>query len=713
MIVLSQRGRYMMINNEFKETQMKRKQKILIVDDTEINRAILTDMLEDEYIIIEAEDGIHAIDILHTDTEIDLILLDIMMPRMDGFEVLTIMNQYHWIEDVPVIMISAENASSYVNQAYGLGVTDYINRPFDETIVRRRVVNTLMLYGKQKKLAQMVTDQIYENEKQSKIMINILSNIVEFRNGESGLHVLHIYTLTNMLLNRLVEKTDKYDLTYSDISLISTASSLHDIGKLTIPDEILNKPGKLTPEEFEVIKTHSVAGASMLKTLPFYKNEPIVKVSYEICHWHHERYDGRGYPDALKGDEIPISAQIVALADVYDALISDRVYKKAIPHEEAIKMILNEECGVFNPLLLECLIDISDHIQDKLQNDPLATTDPIKHHNISSNILQHKEFLASERTLQLLENERTKYQFLALMSREIQFEYIEATHIVTFSDWGTKQLGLTKCAIDPYHSSELQHIIGINNLRVLDRLLRSTTPESPDIHHDFQIQIGDEQRWYHFICHATWLLEDTPQYMGAVGKVIDINEERSQLIKLQHLVQHDSLTQLLTHSCAKEQIQKSFIDEPDSKFALIILDLDNFKQVNDSRGHMFGDKILCYTAECLKNCLSNNGIIARVGGDEFLVFFKYNDNLLEFVEQIFQSIYGEYEGFSISVSMGISTTEKANNQYDILFEQSDQALYAAKSAGRGIFRLYDDSMKDIFSTISVIESELMVNNITE
>ena len=679
------------------------KQKILIADDSEINRAILADMLEEEYTILEAEDGIQAIDFLQTDTQIDLVLLDIMMPRMDGFEVLNIMNQYHWIEDIPVIMISAETSPSYVNRAYGLGVTDYINRPFDEAIVQRRVVNTLMLYGKQKKLAQMVTDQIYENEKQNILMVNILSQKVEFGNGESGPHVIHIHALTKLLLNCLVQKTNKYNLNYSDISLISTASALHDIGKITIPDHILNKPGPLTPEEFKIIQTHSMAGANMLEALPFYKDEPIVTISYEICRWHHERYDGKGYPDGLQGEEIPISAQIVSLADVYDALTSERVYKKAYSQEKAIEMIINGECGTFNPLLLECLTEIASRITIELQNDPLQLTHGMELHNISTELSRHKELSASERTLSLLERERTKYQFLALMSREIQFEYTEATHIVTISDWGAKQLGISQVTMDAYQDTQLIHMIGKNSLIKLDQLLRQTTPESPDIQQDFQLFVDGEWRWYHFICRATWLLENPPQYLGAVGKVIENDEEHNEFLKLQHMAWHDSLTQLLTHTCAKEQIQQLFLNKPESNFALILLDLDNFKLVNDSKGHLFGDKVLCYTSECISKCIHDYDIAARVGGDEFMIFFEYQNDVLSFVRQLFENVCGTYDNFQISVSIGVSTTDTADYDYEQLFKQADQALYSAKSDGRGKYQLYHYSMKDMFSSISAID----------
>ena len=329
---------------------MSDKEKILIADDSAMNRAILTEMLGDGYEILEAENGRQAVAILQSATDIDLLLLDIMMPEMDGFEVLAMMNKYHWIDEVPVIMISAENASSYVERAYDLGATDYISRPFDMAVVRRRVINTLMLYAKQKRLVRLVAEQVYEKEKSNSTMINILSHIVEFRNGESGMHVLHIQTATDILLHTLVQKTDKYHLTAADISLISTASALHDIGKINIPESILNKPGRLTKEEFEVMKTHTTIGSEILEKLPFQQESDLVKTAYAICRWHHERWDGRGYPDGLKGEQIPIAAQVVSMADVYDALTSERCYKKAFDHDTAVKMILNGECGQFNAL---------------------------------------------------------------------------------------------------------------------------------------------------------------------------------------------------------------------------------------------------------------------------------------------------------------------------------------------------------------------------
>ena len=346
------------------EQTNRMKPQILIIDNSEINRNLLVQMLEGEYQIIQAGDGEHGMQLLEQyGRKIALVLPNINMQGIDGFEVLSYMNRRQWIEDIPVIMISGEDTETSIRYAYDLGAVDYINSPFDAKIVYQRVTNTIKLYAKQRRLISLITDQINEKEKNNQMMIRILSQIVEFRNGESGSHVLHINKLTEMLLDRLIQKTDQYQLDGQMVSMIATASSLHDIGKICVDERILNKPGKLTKEEFEIMKTHAVIGAGMLEHLENYQDEPMIKVAHEICRWHHERYDGNGYPDGLKADEIPISAQVVSVADVYDALVSKRIYKKAFSHEKALQMILNGECGQFNPILIDCLKEISEEIK--------------------------------------------------------------------------------------------------------------------------------------------------------------------------------------------------------------------------------------------------------------------------------------------------------------------------------------------------------------
>lgn len=344
------------------------KQKILIVDDSAMNRMLLEDILEEQYDVMEAEDGMQALEILaENESDFWLVLLDIMMPEMDGFDVLNHINKHYWSDRIVVMMISSDDSPENINHAYSLGAFDYISRPFDPLIVRKRIANTLYLYARQHDLENAMKEQFYEQQKNNELMITILSHIVEFRNGESGVHIQHVKIITELLLKHLVQLTDKYSLSAEEIALIGMASAIHDIGKISIPEEILNKPGRLTDEEFAVMKTHSAIGAQMLADLPGELFEsPLVKVAYEICRWHHERYDGRGYPDGLEGKDIPISAQVVAMADVYDALTSERCYKKAFSHEEALSMILEGKCGVFNPLLLQCLTETEDKLKKLL-----------------------------------------------------------------------------------------------------------------------------------------------------------------------------------------------------------------------------------------------------------------------------------------------------------------------------------------------------------
>ena len=350
------------------ETFQSEKPSVLIVDDSEMNRIILNEMLKDEYRVLEADNGRTALDMVDRyGDELSLVLLDIIMPGMNGFEVLGELSRRTVADSLPVIMISSEDSDDVVLRAYELGASDYINRPFNARVVRRRVSNTIRLYAKQRRLTSLLSQQYNERVKNSRILIDIMAGVMELRNGESGLHVTHIEKLTELLLGCLVHRSDKFPLDNEQRSAIAMASALHDIGKMSIDDAILNKPGRLTTEEFEIMKTHTTIGADMLRELGrHHAGNALLDYAYQIARWHHERWDGKGYPDGLKGDEIPIAAQVVSVADVYDALTSVRVYKDAIPHQEAIQMILDGKCGEFNPLLLDCLLEVQDRIAETL-----------------------------------------------------------------------------------------------------------------------------------------------------------------------------------------------------------------------------------------------------------------------------------------------------------------------------------------------------------
>ena len=520
------------------------KQKILIVDDSEINRALLVDILEEQYDVAEADNGVEAIALLSKQrTDFSLLLLDIMMPEMDGFEVLAYINKYHWNNTFAVIMISADDSPVNIKRAYDLGAFDYISRPFDSTIVQRRISNTMFLYARQQRLEKIIAEQFHEQEKNNKLMISILSHIVEFRNGESGLHILHVNTITKYLLKQLVRRTDQYPLSKADISLISTASALHDIGKISISDAILNKPGRLTEEEFEVMKTHSMVGANMLLDLPIEQQEvPLVKVASEICRWHHERYDGNGYPDGLKGEEIPIAAQVVALADVYDALTSERCYKKAYSHEVALKMILEGQCGAFNPTLLLCLQEIADTLQSELMDNSSGQETK----NIYDRLFSYE-----------------KYTFLSRKQRHLQLLYI------------------------------------------------------------------------------------------------------------------DSLTSVYNRRYYDEHFQ-----DADNIQAMVVIDVDNFKHINDNYGHDIGDIVLQSIAQTVLSCVRKTDAVIRYGGDEFvIIFFSIPADIFEKkLERIRYSIdsliIDDHPELHMSVSIGgaygIGTTKK-------LFKVADNMMYQSKN----------------------------------
>ncbi len=519
--------------------------RILIVDDSEMNRDMLSDMLSDDYDIVEAADGEEALSILKERVyDIDLVLLDIIMPAVDGFGVLDVMKRYHWIDNTPVIMISSETSQSYIRKAFELGVTDYIIRPFDSFIIHKRVSNTLMLYRKQKKLLSALEEQVYENEKNNSMMINVLAHIVEFRNGESGMHVHHIKQLTSILLQNLIEKTDKYHLTENDILLISTASSLHDIGKISIDDKILNKPGRLTAEEFEVIKTHSIIGAEMLQDLHNTHNYPLFDKAYEICRWHHERYDGKGYPDGLKGEEIPISAQVTSLADVYDALTSNRCYKKAYSHEKAMEMILDGQCGAFNPVLLQCLKDcekqilaeFSDSI-DTTQDDRLLirATEELVENKISSDKIDFSAHLPIAA--------RDRWNFFSDGSGEIQFEYDAILDVLRLTKYGAKVLGLQELTMHPRGLK--QGYLGAQNIQtILDAMQSEASLEKPVVKIKKHISLNGPRRWYEIRIRTLWSNEENPKYTGILGRIIDINDSELAIVRPEYRISENDDTEI-------------------------------------------------------------------------------------------------------------------------------------------------------------------------
>ena len=495
---------------------MDKRQKILIVDDSEFNRDMLKEILGETYNYLEAENGNQAIQMIGENIGIDLMLLDINMPQMNGFEVLEIMKRSQCIEETPVIMISSEDAVDTMRKVYELGITDYITRPFDSVIVKKRVQNTLGLYMKQKHLINVVYDQVYEKEENNNIMIRILSNVLGSRNSESREHILHIKTATELMLRQLVKITDAYPMTEADISLITTASSLHDIGKIRIPKEILNKPGRLTDEEFRIMKTHSELGADMIQDMHFPKDNSLVRASWEICRWHHERWDGRGYPDGLKGEEIPISAQIVSIADVYDALTSVRCYKNAYDHDTAIQMILEGQCGQFNPLLLECLKEISPQLsktfkKEKDDNREYYEAQRISEEILRQNALPHKDY--SQRVIEIMQE---KIKFFKENSGKISMEYNAISGRLVLTDGEShKEYQRDNLEFDLYRAYDISE----EDIQRVKDSLDSVSSKNKEVSMKVMLKVRGERQMCDLKLHTLWSSLKTDGYIGIVGQL--------------------------------------------------------------------------------------------------------------------------------------------------------------------------------------------------
>lgn len=763
---------------------MKTNTKIMIVDDAEMNREILMAILGDEYEYVQAENGRQAIHILQQDMNIDLMLLDINMPEMNGFQVLDRMNTFHWINDIPVIMISSEEKKDVIERAYILGAEDYIRRPFDAFIVRRRVQNILNLYANQKRLMQMVADQIYEKEENNNLLIGILSHVVEFRNSESGEHILHIRTATELLLRRLVQKTDEYHLSESDIVMITTASALHDIGKISIPESILNKPGKLTREEFSIIKTHTTIGADIINQMTTKMEKPLLRIAGEICRWHHERWDGHGYPDGLIGEQIPIAAQVVALADVYDALTSKRCYKDAYDHETALDMILAGECGAFNLLLLKCLQEIAPRLRMDAQYDAGDYACRNEAGRLATEIMNKTEIPSSDRSQHMLESMQERMNFFASLKGGIQFDYDSVSRLVNVTNWDEP----------PQYRYTVKNVADINcfsglSQRDFHRLkdaLDATTPEHREFSMSIMMPKGNKYEWCDLRVHSLWSDLSPEHYIGAVGqlvrpqempadipildgladsdtadgmavkatvdqlrKIFDIvrlvDPTANAVLELDHngilrktdqhcaafwetggnctncistraLAQKTMLNKLeFTRTdmyyvvskylcingtpCVMEMLSKMnegrWIDANGTRFLLDksrgesrklfqdpltatysrryfetylthmegmecveIIDVNQFKQVNDTYGHPAGDVVLRDIAAAIQSCIRSSDILVRYGGDEFLLLFpKMSENDMaeknkRIKEAVANIVYTEYPTLHLSVSIG-------------------------------------------------------------
>lgn len=771
------------------------KKKILIADDSEMNRELLTDILGDKYDYIYTSDGEETIKVLSENVGVDILLLDMNMPKVSGMQVLKTMRERNWLEEIPVVIISAESDVNFVKNTFYLGATDYIIRPFNAFLVQHRVKNTLMLYSQKKQLVKMVESQVFQREKINNMLITIFSHVIESVNSESGSHTLNVQTITNLLLKKLVTITDKYKLSEEDISIISSVSSLHDIGKITIPDYILNKPGKLTSEEREIMKKHTVNGDEFLKNISIDQNEPLIITAHEICRHHHERYDGKGYPDGLKGDEIPISAQVVSIADVYDALTSERCYKKEFSHEKAVQMILNGECGSFNPLILRAFREVADEVYFNLTVNDGEYDIEENSYILSQEAFANENLSVGERYDDIVQTERTKKEFFADMSYGIQFEYDAVLKNVLYIRY------LNENKEEVLLQSELTHLLNEKDWNELNEKINKTTKENPYVEMTVLVPINSNFRWYKLNVRTIWG-NHNGSYVGIIGQFTDIHESiikkcndflfddknvsgekilsmcdifdvvrivnprtcetmkvdkkggiiptgqkcfemwnRKEACKnctssvaldnkkwMSKLEIKDSLVYsvlsryvkfedeelvLEVAFCIDDSFEKShdeigfypdsmalknyysdtltktysraylesFMPNLENAKGVAIVDIDEFKSINDNYGHIVGDAALKHISKIIKESIRKEDVLIRYGGDEFLLIFDnitekdFFEKLTEIKEAVHDSVLSEYPKVKHEISIGGAYCVYP---FDKAIDVADKAMYKDK-----------------------------------
>ncbi len=804
---------------------MEHQSQILIVDDMEINRAILCELFREDYGLLEAENGQEALELIHQyRSSIAVILLDIVMPVMDGFQLMERLQRDGILQRIPVILITADTFHENELNGLNLGAVDLIMKPFDPLIVKKRVENNVELYHYKNHLEDLVEHQTQKLTEANDFMVEALSTVIEYRSLETGQHNRRIRVFTKILLQHLARLRPDYGLTTKQINTITSASAMHDIGKIAIPESILLKPGRLTPEEFAIMKTHTTKGCEALRAFRDMEDKVYLRYCYDICRHHHERWDGRGYPDGLQGDEIPVSAQAVAVADVYDALTSPRVYKPAFPHEKAIEMILGGECGAFSESMMECLrqsqelfrsagsaysatneesmdsfVDFllssqeepeaSPHAanefqkasaalqKDALERDALINAVPggvariavdedfkillasagfyklvgytpvefrqppfegrsarlilpedlpkvretvelqlaegrpiLAEYRIrrkdgtiavlrmdgtqveaadGSQVVQaiYTDVTDSHRTQELLRVNEERYRILIEQAQDVIFEWTIQKDQMYYSPVFQRKYGYELPT--EHFSKQLinSDIIYPEDHAVLIAFRNQLLAGKDDREVEFRLKSGDSYRW----CRVkmTLIFDQDHQPQRAVGTLSDIEDYKQANALLRERAQRDLLTGLYNKITTETLIQESLAQEQAQQHVLILLDVDDFKTVNDTLGHMEGDRLLREIGCRLREHFRDRDIVGRIGGDEFMLFLQNIPSpelameKADLICRLFQEIAADMGNrVPISASVGLALYPRDGKDFPELFRNVDHAAYAAKRSGK-------------------------------
>ena len=677
------------------------KSKILIVDEYEINRAILSELFCREFDILEADSSSEALQLI-AQPDIRLIFLDAQMANMGAQVFLNKIKEMGILKKTPVLLLVNSSMDEKVQNLLE-DVWDVIYKPFHPGIIRRRVSRILESVQLENDTGALVQSQLshmiqwMKNRELSDYMIiDVLSTVLEFRMHDSGGHVQRIRLLTCLLLQEIQKRCKRYQLTDEIIQEIGLAAMMHDVGKIIVPDNILDKPGPLNVQEYEQAKQHTTYGTRLLKSIGYFDDLPGCNYYYDVCRWHHERWDGSGYPDGLPGDQIPIWAQVVGLADCYDTLVNRRVYKPAYGHQQAVQMILNGESGSFNPMLLEIFRDIEQQFYQMVlekgllpetENNSKNTSDSGYTGPYRQNPIVY-EITANERINRLLHQEQLKYQKLADLSREITFIWDKESNLLRFSSEFSRVFGIDSnfteaCSLLDQPNS----LIPDKDRQQLKNRLSNLPPRTDHIQIQLQLVHTDgKPKWYEVYIRFFW---DETGYSQTfctsfIGKLTCIDERKQQTLQWKQEATYDYLTGLYRRSSLEMALQQ--LTANPEKFAVLYMDVDHFKQINDQRGHLFGDKFLKSFANALRSNLRSTDLIARVGGDEFVAVLKSLPDAsiaLKKAQQLsaafrqIPDIDGKTNVFSGSI--GIAMYPEDGQTPEQLLMRADQALYWCKN----------------------------------
>jgi diguanylate cyclase (GGDEF)-like protein len=654
---------------------------LLIVDDIELNRAMLFEMLRNQFEIIEAKSGQEALEILsQLGKRIALVLIDMVMPGMDGLALLSRMRAEGHVPGIPVMMIVPESQPEQAREALKLGAVDFIERPFNADIIKARATQIIKSAQARFCETQLPATPGREAQGTSRLAIEALATIVEFRSGETALHARRVGLMTRLLCQALRSRYAQYEMSDGVIEDIVCASALHDVGMIAVPESILTKPGPLTHGEFETIKQHTIFGARMIERMGEWNGGRFFPFSRDICLFHHERWDGSGYPHGLSGDEIPIWAQVVSLADVYDVLTGDRVYKHSVPHEKALEMIQSGECGAFNPKLMAALETIGARMLTVLEEIDSGENAGAAEEQLSA------------RTINLIESERAQYRTFASLSGEVLFDYDCAGDRLTFSERFSDCFEGDMVIEGALKGGRAMAHVHRNDQGRLGEAIARASAGAPILR--LEIRILTKRGWYEWyevVAQTLWTATEPAQCLQALGKLTNIDKSVRETTQLREQATRDVLTGLFNRVESERRIRQRLKDEPDSSGALLYIDVDDFKTFNDSRGHLYGDEVLRMVGRTIMQNIRDSDIAGRIGGDEFIVYLdrvhREKDvigNARRLIAALEKGRSVQSESVAVSVSIGIARCPKDGIDYESLLEKADKAMYRAKhNAKRG------------------------------